>query len=292
MTNETIKHKLKVFISSKCGGKYEIARKALEKLLNETGLIECYCFETEPGSSESMPSAYLDQIPLYQSLVLIVDNEDNISNATLSEYRKAKELGLHIITVFCNETKKEKTELENEMIATGLCKFVTVSRFSDIAIEAYRSVMQDIVYANIPKQDFSQNVSITEKTRKVVNTNNVQINKSFFNDFTLTKHSIYDSVFDSKQEQHQTTELDSLCQEFLQVILCNKPFDAVLFDKVKNAILGKQSDELKEIIALRLYATKLYFMGDINSCVDKLNEITVKLNKLDLPIRRQYENRL
>lgn len=280
MTNETIKHKLKVFISSKCGGKYEIARKALEKLLNETGLIECYCFETEPGSSESMPSAYLDQIPLYQSLVLIVDNEDNISNATLSEYKKAKELGLHIITVFCNETKKEKTELENEMIATGICKFVTVQRFSDIAIEAYRSVMQDIVYANIPKQDFSQNVSITEETRKVVNINNTQINKSFFNDFTLTKHTIYDSVFDSKQEQHQTTELDSLCQEFLQVILCNKPFDAVLFDKVKNAILVKQSDELKEIIALRLDATKLYFMGDINSCVDKLNEITVKLDSL------------
>ena len=69
MTNETIKHKLKVFISSKCGGKYEIARKALEKLLTETGLIECFCFETEPGSAESMPSAYLDRIHLYQILL-------------------------------------------------------------------------------------------------------------------------------------------------------------------------------------------------------------------------------
>ena len=97
MTNETIKHKLKVFISSKCGGKYEIARKALEKLLTETGLIECFCFETEPGSAESMPSAYLDRIHLYQILLLIVDNEDNITNATLSEYRKAKELGLRKI---------------------------------------------------------------------------------------------------------------------------------------------------------------------------------------------------
>ena len=71
MTNETVKHKVNVFISSRCGGKYEIARKALEKLLNETGLVQCYCFETEPGCSMSMPSAYLDQIPLHQLLLLI-----------------------------------------------------------------------------------------------------------------------------------------------------------------------------------------------------------------------------
>ena len=280
MTNETVKHKLRIFISSKCGGRYEIVRKALEKLLYETGLIECYCFETEPGSAESLPSVYLDKIHLYQVFLLIVDNEDNISNATLSEYKKAKELGLRIITVFCNETKKDKTELENEMIAKGFCKFVTVARFSDIAIEAYRAVMQDIVDANIPQQDFSQNVSITEGTQKFVNIGNVQISKSFLNDFTLTKHTIYDSVLNSKREQQQTTELDSVFQAFLQVILCNKPFDALLFDKVKNAILQKQSAELKEIIALRLDATKLYFTGDINGCVDMLNEIIVKIKSL------------
>lgn len=281
MTNETVKHKLKVFLSSKCGGKYEIVRKALEKLLNETGLIECYCFETEPGSSESLPSVYLDRIHLYQIFVLIVDNEDNISNATMSEYRKAKELGLRIIAIFCNETKKEKTEIENEIISTGLCKFVTATRFSDIALEAYHSVMQDIVDANIPKQAFSQNVSITEEATKVVNINNVQISKSFLNDFMLTKHTIYDSVFNTRQEQHETVEIDTLCQEFLHVVLCNKPFDAVLFDKVKIAIIEKQPNELKELIELRLNASKLYFMGDINNCVDKLNEIVAKFN--DLP---------
>lgn len=280
MMNEPVKHKLKVFISSKCGGRYEIARKALEKLLNETGLIECFCFETEPGSAESMPSAYLDRIQLHQILLLIVDNEDNITNATLSEYRKAKELGLRIIAVFCTETKKEKTEIEKEIIETGSCMFVTATKFSDIALEAYRSVMQDMVYASMPKQNIEQNITITEDARKITNINNIQISKSFLNDFTLTKHTIYDSVLNSKREQQQTTELDSLFQAFLQVILCNKPFDAGLFDKVKNGILEKQPNELKEIIALRLDAVKLYFMGDINNCVDTLNDIIVKINSL------------
>lgn len=35
-----VEHKLKVFISSKCGGKYSVARKALKTLLEATGLIE------------------------------------------------------------------------------------------------------------------------------------------------------------------------------------------------------------------------------------------------------------
>jgi hypothetical protein len=279
MTNETIKHKLKVFISSKCGGKYEIARKALEKLLTETGLIECFCFETEPGSAESMPSAYLDRIHLYQILLLIVDNEDNITNATLSEYRKAKELGLKIIAIFCNETKKDKTEVEKEIIENGSCLFVTAVRFSDIAIEAYRSVMQDMVYASTPKQNIEQNIAITEDTRKAVNINNIQISKSFLNDFVLTKHTIYDSILNSKQEQ-QPTEIDGYFQTFLQVILCNKPFDAVLFDKVKNVILEKHLDELKEIISMRLDAVKLYFLGDINNCVEVLNKIIKRGNGL------------
>lgn len=155
MTNDTVKHKLRVFISSKCGGRYEIARKALEKLLNETGLVESYCFETEPGSSESMPSAYLDQIHLYQLFLLIVDNEDKITDATLSEYKKAKELGLRIVGIFCNETSKQKTEVEEEMIKSGLCKFDTATRFSDIVELSYRTVMQDIlnVYTKKPTMD-------------------------------------------------------------------------------------------------------------------------------------------
>lgn len=40
MNTLTIKHKNRVFISSKCGGKYTIARKALKELLLSTGLVD------------------------------------------------------------------------------------------------------------------------------------------------------------------------------------------------------------------------------------------------------------
>ena len=41
------RHKMKVFISSRCGGNYTIARKALETLLLATGLMDVYVFENE-----------------------------------------------------------------------------------------------------------------------------------------------------------------------------------------------------------------------------------------------------
>lgn len=108
MKKDTVQHKLNVFISSRCGGKYEIMRKALQKLLEETGLIICYCFETEPASSEPLPSAYLNYVDKSDLLLLIVDNKDYISPATMSEYRRAKELNLRINAIFVMNTKKHQ----------------------------------------------------------------------------------------------------------------------------------------------------------------------------------------
>ena len=62
MGHTVIEHELRVFISSRCGGAYTVARKALKKLLEATGLITVYCFETEPASSEDTISAYLNSV--------------------------------------------------------------------------------------------------------------------------------------------------------------------------------------------------------------------------------------
>lgn len=277
MTNETVKHKVNVFISSRCGGKYEIARKALEKLLNETGLVQCYCFETEPGCSMSMPSAYMDQIPLHQLLLLIVDNEDDISDATMAEYKTAKELGLHIIAVFCNETKKEKTEIENEIIKTGLCKFVTASKFSDVVDLSYKTVIQDIVTNYMVKPTVSTDISVAETVKEIAPTTNLKVEKKFFEEFELTQSTILDTFYKSHSEKTTPSEEDILFQKILQVILCNTSFDESTLNKAKAVVIDKHSNDLKDIIAERLDAVKLYFLGKIDDCVSKLKEISEKL---------------
>lgn len=57
-----VDRKFKVFISSSCGGKYTYVRKALKKMIEDTGLAIAYVFESEPGSSEEVVSAYLEEV--------------------------------------------------------------------------------------------------------------------------------------------------------------------------------------------------------------------------------------
>lgn len=46
MRDSIVEFKVKIFISSKCGGKYTVARKALKEMLLNTGMTEVYTFET------------------------------------------------------------------------------------------------------------------------------------------------------------------------------------------------------------------------------------------------------
>ena len=91
MSYSGIEHKLRVFISSKCGGKYTIARKSLKKLLETTGLAEVYAFETEPASSEDTISSYLEHVDASNLCIFLVDNEDGVPPAVLSEEKRAKD---------------------------------------------------------------------------------------------------------------------------------------------------------------------------------------------------------
>ena len=77
MISSEIEHKLRVFISSKCGGKYTVARKALKALLEATGLIEAYVFETEPASSEDTKSAYLENVDESNLCIFLVERRAN-----------------------------------------------------------------------------------------------------------------------------------------------------------------------------------------------------------------------
>ena len=62
MANKEINRKLQVFISSRCGGKYTIARKALGFMLESTGLANVYVYENEFASSDDNRSAYLNEV--------------------------------------------------------------------------------------------------------------------------------------------------------------------------------------------------------------------------------------
>ena len=61
MSYSGIEHKLRVFISSKCGGKYTVARKSLQKLLEVTGIASLYTVLSNQGAKYYLTS-YIQRI--------------------------------------------------------------------------------------------------------------------------------------------------------------------------------------------------------------------------------------
>lgn len=91
-------NQVKIFISSKCDRedsndlKYGVMRKALTLLLEETGLCKVFVFEEGSSTSRDIVHSYMDSLEDSDLVIIIVDNQDGISQATMREINRAKAL--------------------------------------------------------------------------------------------------------------------------------------------------------------------------------------------------------
>ena len=275
MQADTIEHKVTVFISSKCGGRYTIIRKALKELLLETGMTNVYVFETAPGSSQPMPDAYLQYINESHLCLFLIDNKDGVTNPVLAEYQRAKELGKKIICVFCDEKKKKPTQLEEEIRLTQRGKYCPVHEFSDITKVAYKSVMQDILdsYKKKSSSSVSSNANSDSSIEKVLTvTDSYIIDKNMLKGFDKTKNELAKIVFPFGEKAEETSELDDMSQDFMNVILCKQRFESIDYDKTCKKVVELHQSGYKDLISVRLKAVKYYFEDKIPECIDTLKE--------------------
>lgn len=142
-----IERKVRVFISSKCGGQYTIVRKVLKTMLEETGFCEVYAFETDYSSSIPVISAYLNELEASDVVIIIVDNNDGVTDPVQSEINRARELQKKMLFLFCDENKREATVLQQQIKNGLLEKYQICHEFSDFPIYAYNSLFNDITRA-------------------------------------------------------------------------------------------------------------------------------------------------
>lgn len=276
MQVDTIEYKVTVFISSKCGGRYAIIRKALKELLLETGMTNVYVFETAPGSSQPMPDAYLQYINESHLCLFLIDNKDGVTNPVLAEYQRAKELGKKIICVFCDEKKKKPTQLEEEIRMTQRGKYCPVHEFSDITKVAYRSVMQDILdaYKKKSSSSVSSNANSDLSTEKVLTVaDSYIIDKNMLKGFDKTKNELVKNFFPFGEKAEDTSELDDMSQDLMKVILCKQRFESIDYDRTCKKVVELHQSVYKNLISLRLKAVKYYFEDKIPECIDTLKEV-------------------
>lgn len=288
MSYTGIDHKLRVFISSKCGGKYAIARTALKSLLEATGLVEVYVFETEPASSEDTISAYLENVDESNLCIFLVDNADGVPAAVLSEERRAKEKQLKLLYLFCDETKKEATPMQEEIKATMSQKYYIVNKFSDIVPKAYESVMQDIiaVYKRktvlISEDDNCERGD--ESKHNVMDIESHALLKIGFEKFPEVSKVLTAAISTNRTPNEDLPILEKLLSDHLKAILCLEPINTQTIDGIRDEVLKDVSQDICDVLLLRFQAQREYYDADYDKCLSTLQDAIKKsLEKENVP---------
>lgn len=288
MSYSGIEHKLRVFISSKCGGKYTIARKSLQKLLDVTGLVETYVFETDPASSEDTQSAYLDYVDNSNLCIFLVDNADGVPPAVLSEEKRAKDKHLRLLYIFCDENKKEPTPMQEDVRKLQSAKYAIAHEFSDIVSKAYDSVMQDVIAVYKKKEElFSVEKSEVEPiSAKALITETYSLPATSFSKYphvacVLTKNILPVNPLNKEDEE---TSLERLLSEHLQTVIFQKPFDETIIDSICTEVSKENNGEICEVLQLRYQAQKCYYLTKYDECLMLLQQaVSTAINKQGIP---------
>lgn len=288
MSYSGIEHKLRVFISSKCGGKYTVARKSLQKLLEVTGLVETYVFETDPASSEDTQSAYLEYVDGSNLCIFLIDNEDGVPPAVLSEEKRAKDKHLRLLYLFCDENKKEPTPMQEEVRANLSQKYLVVHEFSDIVSKAFDSVMQDVVAVYKKKEElFSTEKSEVEPiSATALNTETYSLPAASFLKYPHVARVLTNNILpaNSLKKENEETSLERLLSEHLQTVIFQKPFDKTIIDSICSEVLKENNGEICEVLQLRYQAQKCYYLTKYDECLSLLQQaVSSAIEKQSIP---------
>lgn len=268
-----IRHKMNIFISSKCGQKYTVARKALDTLLRATGLAEVYVFEEEPGSSLDTRSAYLDEVERADLCVFLIDNKDGVSDSVLREQKRAKEKGLRLIYIFCDEEERKPTLMQQELTVSLTEKYFVVHEFADVVGKAYESVIQDIISVYRHKFFVENTVQENEKiTASIIAEPIFSIPK----DKTSIFHSIEKELvkmieYYPQGEESDSSQLDKLSLKYFQFVMRKESFDEEAIIPLCDEIVRLHDEKFEKFLRLRFEAIIFYSKGDYIACIEKLS---------------------
>ena len=260
-------NKINVFISSKCGAEYTIVRKALKALLDETGFCYVYCFENDYGSSLNVKSAYLSELSKSDVVIFLIDNMDGVTDPVQSEIDKARELNIKCIFLFCNENQKEPTPLQRDLRNRNLEKYYEVTKFSDMAYEAYKSIITDVIRiyrTGNMENNISTSVEAFEISRNINSkTNEIISFKKETQNQLKSIYSIIPGILGQFTEKKEGDLFSINIGILLKSIIGYENIDNVNFAELRDDIISLYDDKYKEIITLRIDAVEKYLKGKL-----------------------------
>lgn len=259
----TIDRKIRVFISSKCGGYYTIVRKTLQAMLEESGFCDVYAFETDYSLSCPVVSAYLDELADSDVIIVFVENKDGVTDPVQSEINRARELNKKILFFFCDEYKKEETVLQKYLRESLLEKYKVCHEFSDFPRDAYNSFFNDIT--KFYRHSDSEVIDNNDACVNVVDEHDIA-------DFRQIKKDNLKSIYSVKQrikkmsgicffDEVQLDELDTAFNDIFSVVIGGKNIHEVDFSPLEKHWTEIYSKDIEDVIKAREEALIKYLSG-------------------------------
>lgn len=303
MKRDTIRQKVKVFVSSKCGGQYTIVREAISLLLEETNLASTYIFESEPASSLALVEGYLSELDDSDVVLFLIDNADGVTDAVMKEHNRARVLNKKSIYIFCDESQKKTTELQNELTQTQIVKYYPVHSFSEIVQVAYCSILNDIIkiyrvsgrdkIVNPEQTPHAQDDRISfetsgdsegqERSENFSQSPCEQLSFAYSGSinyktlpigFEHTKRIIENVLSLPNREQlPEKAEIDGILADILSSVVGTSKVDSSWCIRILEQLEPLCSPNVYSIISKRWHAIGMYFEGNLQGCVDELTSI-------------------
>ena len=275
--------KIKVFISSICGvERYDKVRANLKSAIERTHLADVYTFEGKGASTLPAGAHYTLALKDSDICIFLIDNADGINPGVQAEIDTVDKYNIKALYYFCDETKKDKTVLEQKLMGARFAKSKTVHSFNDLSQDGAQALIDDIIAVyhyyctgqivlKETETDDNQGIEITgtEKYRlptiPKATIKNVDKCRNYLLKFVLG-YSCGKYSF----ETEKTSEFDEWGLQFLPVLFEAKSIKhfnvAMYLDTLKEQL----DDKYYQIVLIRWQAIQAYFAGDIEKCVEHL----------------------
>lgn len=275
--------KIRVFISSICGvDKYDKVRTELKNAIEVTQLANVYTFEDNGASTLPTDAHHTMTLEDSDICIFLIDNADGVNPRVQAEIDTVRKHNIKALYYFCDETKKEKTTLEQSLMSAHYAKSKTVHTFSELSQDGARALINDIIavyhYYCTGRIVLKSNEADEIQRVEVAGTEKYQlptIPKATLKNVDKCRDYILQFVLGHSRgryldETENTSEFDDWGLQFLPVLFEGKSIKhfntAMYLDELK----AQQEDAHYQIVQIRWQAIQAYFAGDIEKCVERL----------------------
>lgn len=283
--------KIEVFISSICGdkGKYDYVRAELKKAIEDTGLANVYLFEGEGAASMPAGSHYVFALEDSDICIFLIDNADGVTPGVQKEIDTVKKNNIKALYYFCDETQKEQTALQQSLMGAQFAKSKTISKFDDLIQNGCRDLIDDITATyhhyckgrllwkqenpinEVQHIDVAETEPLQLKTMPKAVLKNIDRTSDY-----LLKFALGYTFGRFPDEEEKSGDIDDWCSQFLPILFEGKSIKQFNVTLYLEDLKKSQTEEHYAIVQIRWQAIQAYFMGDLQKCVDHLeNALTL-----------------